>query len=283
MTAAVQSDQLPDLPYPGIEPFNYARRKVFFARDKEARSLMQLIAMYRGVLLYSDSGTGKSSLVNAGLIPLAVDRGFQPERIRVQPRRGEEIIVERLSERVDDKRPFLPSIFASDEQHERVVVSVEEFEKTLRQPALAARPLLVFDQFEEWITLFEEGSRGEAANNARIAQKSIREAIVSLINDRKLRVKVLIVLREDYLAKLDPLFEQCPSLPDQYLRLTALGGDQIYRAICGHLRNTGGDTRWKSALASLRRSRSSSKNAAKVQMFTSLRCKSFAGACSKLD
>ena len=233
MTAAVQSNQLPDLPYPGIEPFNYARRKVFFAREKEARTLMQLIAMYRGVLLYSDSGIGKSSLVNAGLIPLAVDRAFQPERIRIQPKRGEEIIIKRLSERADDKRPFLPSIFAPDERHERVVISVEEFEKTLRQPGLAARTLLVFDQFEEWITLFEEDTRGQTADETKIARESIRKVIVSLINDRKLKVKVLIVLREDYLAKLDPLFEQCPSLPDHYLRLTALGGDQVYRIIRG--------------------------------------------------
>jgi WD40 repeat protein len=233
MNATIQSGQLPDLPYPGIEPFNYAWRKVFFAREKEARTLMQLIGMYRGVLLYSDSGTGKSSLVNAGLIPLSIDRGFQPERIRVQPRKGEEIIVERLSEKVDGKPPFLPSIFASDEQQERVVLSVEEFKRMLRQPELDVRSLLIFDQFEEWITLFEEGFRGGRAEETRTVQKSIRKSIVSLINDKKLRVKTLIVLREDYLAKLDPLFEQCRSLPDQYLRLTALSGDQIYRVIRG--------------------------------------------------
>ena len=59
------TNYLPDRPYPGIEPFSYAERGVFFAREGEARKLNRLIVLYRGVLLYSDSGTGKSSLVNA--------------------------------------------------------------------------------------------------------------------------------------------------------------------------------------------------------------------------
>ena len=39
-----------------------------------------------GVMLYGDSGAGKSSLINAGLLPEATRLGFHPERLRVQPR-----------------------------------------------------------------------------------------------------------------------------------------------------------------------------------------------------
>ena len=58
--------------------------------------LSRLIVMYRGALVYSGSGTGKSSLLNAGLIPRAIEEGFRPERVRVQPKPGEEIIIERM-------------------------------------------------------------------------------------------------------------------------------------------------------------------------------------------
>ncbi|NIV38042.1 MAG: hypothetical protein GWN58_54100, partial [Anaerolineae bacterium] len=61
----------------------------------------------------------------------------------------------------------------------------------------------------------------------------ILEALVALLNDRKLPVKLLIVLREDYLAQLTPLFERCPTLVDQYLRLTPLDGEQVLRTIRG--------------------------------------------------
>jgi hypothetical protein len=234
MTDTAKRDYLPDSPYPGIEPFSYAARNVFFARETEARTLIRLIVMYRGVLLYSDSGTGKSSLVNAGLIPLATEEGYQPERLRVQPKRGQEIIVERLSEKADGEPPFLPSIFAPDEKEGRVDLPVDMFLKTLGQKrARAVRPLLIFDQFEEWITLFEQDSREQEPGGTRVSKERILNALVELIKDSELPVKVLIVLREDYLAKLTPLFERCPYLPDQYLRLTPLKGDQVYRAIRG--------------------------------------------------
>src|SRR5438128_1678669 len=91
-----QPASLPDTPYPGIEPYRYTDRAVFFAREAESRSLIRLIVMYRGVLLYSDSGNGKSSLINAGLMPLAIEEGYRPHRIRVQPKKGQEIVIERV-------------------------------------------------------------------------------------------------------------------------------------------------------------------------------------------
>lgn len=232
MSDPIQRDYLPDSPYPGIEPFSYMDRSVFFARAAEIRSLLRLIVLYRGVLLYSDSGTGKSSLVNAGVLPRAFEEGFQAERIRVQPRRAEEIVVQ-LSEKVGNQRISYTSIFTSDRDLERVVLSVEDFEGRLRRYASDARPLLVFDQFEEWVTLFEEATAGEAAEQAKESQEKIQNAICSVINDTKLPVKVLISLREDYLAKLTPFFRQAPNLPDQYLRLLPLKGEQIFEAIRG--------------------------------------------------
>ncbi len=228
------TSHLPESPFPGIVPFSYGDRPVFFAREAEIRALIRLVVMYRGVLLYADSGIGKSSLVNAGLVPQAIEEGYQPERIRVQPRQGEEIIIERFVETVDGEPRLLPSIFAEEEQPERAVLSVEQFLTLLRKKAAGpVRLLLVFDQFEEWVTLFEEEVVGQGVEEAKARQEKVREAIISLINDNTLPVKVLIALREDYLAKLTPFFTRCPSLPDQYLRLTALQGDQIYRAIRG--------------------------------------------------
>ena len=98
MTAAQPAPHLPAVPYPGIEPFGCDRAHVFFAREDESRALLHLVTIYRGALLYAGSGTGKSSLINAGLMPLAIDDGLAPERVRVQPRQGDEIIIERIGD-----------------------------------------------------------------------------------------------------------------------------------------------------------------------------------------
>jgi conflict system STAND superfamily ATPase len=184
VSAPIDSDYTPDLPYPGIDAFGYKDRNVFFARAQEIRSLLRLVVLYRGVLLYSDSGTGKSSLINAGLLPSALADGLQPERVRVQPREGEEIVVQ-LSEKIGSDSVSYPSIFTSDRNLERVVLSLGDFEERLRQHAANARPLLVFDQFEEWVTLFEETGGADAARDARQCQEKIRNTICALINDTK--------------------------------------------------------------------------------------------------
>jgi putative ribosome biogenesis GTPase RsgA len=71
---------VPELPYRGIHPYRYVDHRIFFAREEETRDLLRLAVVYRGVMLYGDSGAGKSSLINAGLIPAAIRKGFQPER-----------------------------------------------------------------------------------------------------------------------------------------------------------------------------------------------------------
>lgn len=233
MRDPTETAHLPDSPYPGIEPYRYADRKVFFARETESRNLTRLIVMYRGVLLYSDSGSGKSSLINAGLMPLAIEEGYQPQRIRVQPKSGQEIVVERLADEAHGQGQFLPSLLSFDDNQERTVLSVERFLDVLGRNNGTTCPLLIFDQFEEWATLFDGASAELTAAETRVVQGKILDALVSLINDSKLPVKVLISLREDYLAKLTPFFKRCPSLPDQYLRLTPLDPRQIYRVIRG--------------------------------------------------
>ena len=223
-----QTALVPEEPFPGIEPYSYSDRCVFFGREIDARNLVRLVVMYRGVLLYSESGSGKTSLINAGLIPLALAEGYQPEKIRVQPIIGQEIVVERLTETTKDGLQVLNSMFPFNENSHHAILSVQRFQEVLGQNASKVRPLLIFDQFEEWITLFEE-----KAGSVHAAHEAIRDAIVAVLRASNLPVKIMISLREDYLAKLTPIFEAYPSLPDQYLRLTALQGNQIREMIRG--------------------------------------------------
>lgn len=233
MTSLPNDNELLQSPFPGINPFSYANREVFFSREADARSLIRLVVMYRGTLLFAEQGTGKSSLINSGLIPLAKDEGLHPERIRINPKRGEEIIIERISERADGKPPYLPSIFTGDEMHERIVLSVEAFLETIEKTARGSRPLLIFDQFEEWVTLFEDSPPGSSAEELVSIKERIKNTIVSIMNNKTLPAKILLSFREDYLARLDPIFKECPNLPDIFLRLTPLKGPQIFEIIYG--------------------------------------------------
>src|SRR5258707_5317560 len=64
-------------PYVGPRPFGRDEKDIFFGRDSEARDLCSLVVAHPLVLLHAASGAGKSSLLNAGLIPLLEARGYE--------------------------------------------------------------------------------------------------------------------------------------------------------------------------------------------------------------
>src|SRR5262245_51119084 len=59
-----------------------------YGRDREALDLLDLLIAERIVLLYSPSGAGKSSLLQAELLPRLVEEGFHvmpPIRVSMEP------------------------------------------------------------------------------------------------------------------------------------------------------------------------------------------------------
>src|SRR5512137_2366904 len=66
-------------PYVGPRPFEEAdaRDGRYYGREREARDLLALVVRERLVLFYAQSGAGKSSLLNARLIPDLRAQGFE--------------------------------------------------------------------------------------------------------------------------------------------------------------------------------------------------------------
>src|ERR1044072_1465808 len=235
--AAVPRQSLPESHYRGIDSLRYVDQPIFFAREEETRRLLRYVSVYRGVLFYGESGCGKSSLVNAGFIPAVIAEGFTPDRLRVQPKPGAEIIVERISTRDSGEAPYLPSNFIGDEETaSRLVLSADQLKARLQKVCEASpgrRPLLIFDQFEEFATLFEEAPRAEGIEQAQRAQRAILNAILDMQRDGTLPVKMLFSFREDYLAKLSKLITLWPDLSDQSQRLTPPSKESLPTIIRG--------------------------------------------------
>jgi WD40 repeat protein len=182
--------------------------------------LASLVSVYRGVLLYGDSGSGKSSLVNAGLIPEAIRLGFAPERLRVQPRTADELVIERIRSADDNEEELLPSVLVlAGQSSARTTLTMYALEKRVRAACEQHRPLLIFDQFEEIVTLFDEAG-------ARDTQRRLIELLVRLLRG-SLPVKVLFSFREDYLGKIKELLAACPELVDQALRIASPPADAL--------------------------------------------------------
>jgi WD40 repeat protein len=152
-------------PYRGLLPYGQAHAAVFFGRDRLTADLAGLLAGTGLVVLTGASGAGKTSLLQAGLVP-ALARGVQvpgsSSWLRVSITPGGHPLSE-LSDRLAELSGQDPEVVrksladAPGEAHLLVADIVraavghqqERQEHEPEVPGVAARLVLIIDQFEE--------------------------------------------------------------------------------------------------------------------------------------
>ncbi len=163
----------PDCPYPGMVPFTEAQADLFFGRDKEIDEAVERLRLHPFLSVVGPSGSGKSSLVYAGVIP-ALRRSQQFGNgawdVRVM-RPG--------------PTPFTALADALNLTPDELSILASQGEKT----AGNGRTLLVVDQFEEIFTL---ASAAEA--------QTFLDCLAGLIGRPNLHI--LLTVRADFYPEL---------------------------------------------------------------------------------
>ena len=81
MSAATASPQRN--PFPGLRPFRDDEAHLFFGRENQVDAMVNKLADTRFLAVVGTSGSGKSSLVNCGLLAGPTPRPDGPGRHRV--------------------------------------------------------------------------------------------------------------------------------------------------------------------------------------------------------
>jgi WD40 repeat protein len=230
------SSRAASYPYPGLRPFERHEAHLFFGREKQVDALVDRLARHGLLVVTGNSGSGKSSLVRAGLLE-GLETGLMPaagpvwQFVTLRPSDHpmtelaralvEALDVERFPGDVDLRRAGL----------ERGPLSLVE-ELRERPPACNSNLLVVVDQFEELFRFHGLTEREEA------------EAFVALllasVQAPELPAYVVLTMRSDFLghcASFDGLAEAVSDA--QYLcpRLTR---EQAAEAIEGPAKVFGG-------------------------------------------
>jgi len=205
-------------PFVGPRPFELGER--LYGREREISELHFRLNAERIVLLHSPSGAGKSSLMQAGLLPLLA-RSFDvwgPTRVNAEPalsgiNRYTLSAVQGFEEEVPENLRRPPEVLAGQS------LSCY-FEKRPRRRSAPQKVVLLFDQFEEILAV------DPLATNAK---HEFFHQLGELL--RNPRVWALFALREDYLAPLDPFARQVPTNLKNRFRIDLLGLDAAREAI----------------------------------------------------
>jgi tetratricopeptide (TPR) repeat protein len=242
----------PQNPWLGLASFTEDTRAYFHGREEEIGELCRRVQRKLLTVLFGQSGLGKTSILRAGLVPRLRPEGYCPVYVRV------------------DYGPDSPP---PSEQIKRAILRATETAGHWTRPGVADRneslweflhhrddllrdatgrtlvPLLIFDQFEEIFTLAQGDDRGRRraaefmeelsdlvenrpprALEARLEQD---EGGVEQFDFTRSDYRILIALREDYLAHLEGLKARMPSVTQNRMRLARMTGTQALAAVVG--------------------------------------------------
>jgi archaellum biogenesis ATPase FlaH len=194
-------------PYVGPRPF---RRDIedqsrFFGRDAETDEIVSLITSHGLVLVYAQSGAGKTSIFNAQVIPTLESYGFEIlPMTRAHVTTTSSIITKDLFDKNSSSSPQIENFYIYDTL-QRLRQDIDS--RSLRNLSLFEfldayfpiskdengdfRPqVLIFDQFEEFFS-FPDIEQ----------QKDFFEQIDDSLENNAF-LKIVFIIREDYLAQL---------------------------------------------------------------------------------
>jgi len=247
--------------YPGLSPFSENQKDLFFGRKDDIRELSKLIFIERKVLLYSKSGYGKTSLLNAGVIP---ELKFNPE---FKKNNEFEFIKIRFRAYTKDGSPpvetFLQTVkehddFAANEEKKTILDEyaapyMKAFWSVFKKNQLLGNShktyILVFDQFEELFSypneqidefknqfsdiihsnklprFFEKMEESIFENKSRLNKDNI-ELLYKAIN-----IKAVFAMRSDRLSQLNYLADKISDIQKVFYELKPLSLQQARWAI----------------------------------------------------
>ena len=240
----------PENPWLGLFSYSEDTRAYFHGRDEETGELARRVQRKLLTVLFGQSGLGKTSLLRAGLVPRLRAEGFCPVYVRVDYAPDSPSPAEQIKQAI-----FKASADAGTWSRPGAAIAGETLWEFMHHRGDLLRdgdgrtlmPLLIFDQFEEIFTLAQADDSGrkrahefldELADLVENRPPAVLEskldsddAVAEDFDFARADYRILIALREDYLAHLEGVKASMPSITQNRMRLARMTGAQALSAV----------------------------------------------------
>jgi WD40 repeat protein len=208
-------------PFVGLRPFEYDDHEYFFGREKELKVLEPQVTKKRFIAIVGSSGSGKSSLISAGLRPrLEKLQDHRWDWIEMQPadapvRRLALALVD-LTRKTTDltgkaadvTRKTDDLLGARADRFERVLTrssfGIAEALRLIQQRSRLGRVLLLVDQFEElfrFASLWSEGNLDPATfAERRDEATAFVRLLLAATESPEVPIHVVVTMRSDFIG-----------------------------------------------------------------------------------
>jgi len=198
-------------PFPGLRPFGNLEKSFFFGRGAQYFALYRLLNLSRFLAVIGNSGSGKSSLVRAGLRPLLEEEASEANGRRwlwMEIRPGDEPLaaLEKALAALGDQLATTDDEDIAERRRDRISYHLRSSSQgvakaIVEMDEVAGRPLvLLVDQFEELFRFASSAQsakedarqRDEAANFVQLLLEASRSPLAD--------IHVMITLRSDFIG-----------------------------------------------------------------------------------
>ena len=231
-------------PFPGLRPFTQEEGDLFFGRDQQSDELVRRLASRRFLAVVGTSGSGKSSLVRAGLLP-SLEGGFMAgagAHWHVAAMRPQDdpigflaqaIVVTGVLAHLELAHPAATGVVETILRRSSLgLVEIVRLARLARHENL----LVLVDQFEELFRFADLASRRDAGDEAPAFVKLLLQAALQT----DVPVYVVITMRSDFLGDC-ARFRGLPEAISESQYLTPrLTRDELQAVITGPVGVRGG-------------------------------------------
>ncbi|NOU18592.1 MAG: SpoIIE family protein phosphatase [Bacteroidales bacterium] len=190
----------PHNPYKFLDSYTLDDKDIFFGREKEIEELYRKYNSSNLLLVYGQSGTGKTSVINCGLLAKIPSQDIYPIFIRCGKKPIENLILELKKH--------------SHSQSDDINLMITEIYSRKFKPVT-----LFFDQFEELFIFSGVNER-----------KIIQNQLIKITNSNK-RANIVIILREEYFACLSEFENDIPQIFNNRVRIEKMNRLQVKSVI----------------------------------------------------